>query len=658
MAFDPDDGMLKLFFPPRSTAVSQTAARLIALLAPSQILPDFPPPSKSVGTGNFNLRTGFREEVQEMEALPDDYQRRHSFRKDELRHGSSSSSSFDYFPPHADDDEKSMHVKNWSRSWRQNYLLTSSTAASSRLLGMGSQKRDQESDSGRRRRRRQGDVEENRQEDGRGGGIRAKELASLCSSCPVSPSLPCSRPPPQPQRHARSARQHLSISSFPILSEISRSIRTTIEHSRLHKADHDPLFRRIVFTILFLVATLPSSSLVEGKQLSSSAASSESLSSNHESSNSSSSNFHSLNCKPGLLLPVWEPLVNLSTGDCVARGIVYFLSLCYLFLGVSIISDRFMGAIEVITSQERDVTIKKPNGETQTISVRVWNETVANLTLMALGSSAPEIMLSVIEIYTTNFSAGDLGPGTIVGSAAYNLFVIIAICVWIIPSPKVKKIKHLRVFCVTMVWSVFAYIWMYAIVVWSSFGVVTIWEGVLTFLFFPLTVGTAYIADRRLLVYKYLSKEYRANKRGVIIGTEGGEEGEDMEMGTARKDGHRRSTIGAIRASLIGDPYDEVTEFERHRMEYISMLKDLRRKNPNATIDEIEQLARDEIANREPKSRAFYRQMVSSREVAVKSSLVIDCMILDLPLHLSPLLRVACIHTFTTLLFACFTLTL
>lgn len=29
--------------------------------------------------------------------------------------------------------------------------------------------------------------------------------------------------------------------------------------------------------------------------------------------------------------------------------------------------------------------------------VNVWNPTVANLTLMALGSSAPEIMLNVIE---------------------------------------------------------------------------------------------------------------------------------------------------------------------------------------------------------------------------------------------------------------------
>lgn len=53
---------------------------------------------------------------------------------------------------------------------------------------------------------------------------------------------------------------------------------------------------------------------------------------------------------------------------------------------------------QVITSQEKEITIKRPNGETTTATVRIWNETVSNLTLMALGSSAPEILLSVIEV--------------------------------------------------------------------------------------------------------------------------------------------------------------------------------------------------------------------------------------------------------------------
>jgi solute carrier family 8 (sodium/calcium exchanger) len=62
-----------------------------------------------------------------------------------------------------------------------------------------------------------------------------------------------------------------------------------------------------------------------------------------------------------------------------------------------------MAAIEVITSQEREVKVKKPNGEKTVVLVRIWNETVSNLTLMALGSSAPEILLSIIEICGNKF---------------------------------------------------------------------------------------------------------------------------------------------------------------------------------------------------------------------------------------------------------------
>ena len=48
---------------------------------------------------------------------------------------------------------------------------------------------------------------------------------------------------------------------------------------------------------------------------------------------------------------------------------------------------------------------------------------------MALGSSAPEILLNVVEITTGGFMAGALGPSTIVGSAAFNLLVILGVCV-------------------------------------------------------------------------------------------------------------------------------------------------------------------------------------------------------------------------------------
>lgn len=164
------------------------------------------------------------------------------------------------------------------------------------------------------------------------------------------------------------------------------------------------------------------------------------------------------------MFPLWQPVSNLSVGDKIARGAVYFLGMVYMFLGVSIVADRFMSAIEVITSKEKEVIVRKPDGTTTTVNIKIWNETVSNLTLMALGSSAPEILLSVIEICINNFQAGDLGPSTIVGSAAFNLFIITAICVYCIPEGENRTIKHLHVFFLTATWSIIAYLWLYFII--------------------------------------------------------------------------------------------------------------------------------------------------------------------------------------------------
>lgn len=72
------------------------------------------------------------------------------------------------------------------------------------------------------------------------------------------------------------------------------------------------------------------------------------------------------------------------------------------------------------------------------------------------------------------FEAGALGPSTIVGSAAFNMFVIIALCVYVVPDGETRKIKHLRVFFVTGAWSIFAYIWLYLILSVFSPGEVAV----------------------------------------------------------------------------------------------------------------------------------------------------------------------------------------
>jgi len=294
-------------------------------------------------------------------------------------------------------------------------------------------------------------------------------------------------------------------------------------------------------------------------------------------------------CKAGVVLPIWKPDgMTLGGGDKAARAVVYFAAMIFLFLGISIIADKFMSAIETITSQEKDVKVKLPNGEVTVITVAIWNETVSNLTLMALGSSAPEILLSVIEICGSKFIAGDLGPGTIVGSAAFNLFVIIGICILVIPDGEVRYQKHLPVFFCTATWSIWAYVWLYLIIAVISPNQVDIWEAVLTLVYFPLTVCTAYICDQQIFFKKFISKRYRA-KGTTIVASEG-----DVEM--------QESSAPEVQ---YDDP--QVAEFEKQRAEYIAIMRDLRKKNPDAELEQIEAMAQNEMLNRTKKSRAYYR---------------------------------------------------
>ncbi|XP_066553185.1 sodium/calcium exchanger 1 isoform X5 [Amia ocellicauda] len=315
----------------------------------------------------------------------------------------------------------------------------------------------------------------------------------------------------------------------------------------------------------------------------------------------------SYECKEGVILPIWEPQ-NPSFGDKVARATVYFVAMVYMFLGVSIVADRFMASIEVITSQEKEITIKKPNGETTTTTVRIWNETVSNLTLMALGSSAPEILLSVIEVCGHQFEAGDLGPSTIVGSAAFNMFVIIGLCVYVVPDGEHRRVKHLRVFFVTAAWSIFAYTWLYLILAVISPGVVQVWEGLLTLFFFPICVLFAWVADRRLLFYKYVYKRYRAGKqRGMIIETEGDRplpSKVDIEMDGKILNSH---AVDFLDGNLALDIDDKDLDEEETRRDMARILKELKQKHPDKEVEQLIELANYQVLSQQQKSRAFYR---------------------------------------------------
>jgi len=180
----------------------------------------------------------------------------------------------------------------------------------------------------------------------------------------------------------------------------------------------------------------------------------------------------------------------------IVLTVLYFLMLVYMFMGIAIVSDIFMEAIEMITAQTQIKQIKDEDGNIEIKEETVWNATVANLTLMALGSSAPEILLSVIEtLQTLEETPGELGPSTIVGSAAFNLLVISAVSIVSVGETP-KKINDMGVFAITSIMSILAYVWLYVVLKAWTPEEVTIIEAVLTLIYFVLLVTLSYAADR------------------------------------------------------------------------------------------------------------------------------------------------------------------
>ncbi|XP_056017579.1 sodium/calcium exchanger 3-like isoform X2 [Ostrea edulis] len=206
-------------------------------------------------------------------------------------------------------------------------------------------------------------------------------------------------------------------------------------------------------------------------------------------------NLDNYTCSNALLLPI----LNEYTWSAGTRIVLYLVAMVWCFLGVALIADVFMCAIEKITSKTAKVRIpdqNEPDGF-RMIEVKVWNDTVANLSLLALGTSAPEILLSVIEIVGRKFESGELGPGTIVGSAAFNLLVISAICILSIPDGETRRIANMRVFGLTTFSCIWAYVWLSLVILVISPGVVDLYEAIITFLMFPALIIGAYLIDKK-----------------------------------------------------------------------------------------------------------------------------------------------------------------
>lgn len=85
-------------------------------------------------------------------------------------------------------------------------------------------------------------------------------------------------------------------------------------------------------------------------------------------------------------------------------------------------------------------------------------------------------------------------------SAAYNLMIISAVCILSLPKNASSRIKLYKVFMVTCVTSLWAYIWMVIVLQWHSPDEVTLGEALGTLAMFPVLVAVAYWADKEFCV--------------------------------------------------------------------------------------------------------------------------------------------------------------
>ena len=139
---------------------------------------------------------------------------------------------------------------------------------------------------------------------------------------------------------------------------------------------------------------------------------------------------------------------------------------------------------------------------------------------MAFGATIPSIILSIIQLSAINYDYGEVGARMMVGASAFNVYIIIAYCVIAIPFGEIRKIEKLPVLFVTLLWMVFAYIWLCLVVIVISPGVIELWEAIITLIFYPISVINAYIVDRKLYVKffkritnRFKSDEYELSKK-------------------------------------------------------------------------------------------------------------------------------------------------
>lgn len=88
--------------------------------------------------------------------------------------------------------------------------------------------------------------------------------------------------------------------------------------------------------------------------------------------------------------------------------VLHIIGVCYMFLGIALVCDEFFVPALHLISKICNIS-----------------DDVAGATFMAAGGSAPELFISFIGLFV---SKSNVGFGTIVGSAVFNVLFVIGMC--------------------------------------------------------------------------------------------------------------------------------------------------------------------------------------------------------------------------------------
>lgn len=80
------------------------------------------------------------------------------------------------------------------------------------------------------------------------------------------------------------------------------------------------------------------------------------------------------------------------------RAFLYLLGLAYCFIGLSAITAKFFHSMENIMRQTKKVVQVDPGTNLRVVKEeKLWNYTIADISLLAFGTSFPQISLATID---------------------------------------------------------------------------------------------------------------------------------------------------------------------------------------------------------------------------------------------------------------------